>query len=157
MIEINNFGISFYKTKYNFDWGQLEKFARPFLNDAEGDEIEVNCQSSYLSKLKKPHEYDELQEYYNFMEPIWKDVIINKWKYPKNREYEVQGSWFIKYDENGHIKPHHHGDSVLVFCAYVKFPKNCGFTEFRDPLYKEKMTQLNIKKNYGKVLLVKNF
>jgi hypothetical protein len=139
MEEIQIFNNNLYKTTYNFDWKTLHPIFLKMVNDANHDGLEAgDTLTSYKNELT-PNMLPELVDYYNFITPVFKDVLINKWGYPSENEYEISGTWVMRYGEGGYIKEHDHSGVIGVICAYLNIPNNSANTIFKDPYYHTKV------------------
>jgi len=142
----NNF---VYKTKFNFDYDKIKSVCDLML-DVKGkfpeEYVHKNSYSSYHNPVQ-PHKLKEFQDYYEFIKPIYTDIIFNKWNYPKNEnvEYKISNSLIAKYDKNGYITEHNHEEAVCVIVGYIKLKKNGGIIKMRDPFYEFKKNLINTK------------
>jgi hypothetical protein len=138
MEKIELFNNSIYKTSYNFDFKMLQPIFEKMVDLKKQDHLEEgNTLTSWYSKVT-PIDLDELNNFYEFITPIFNDVLINKWGYPKENDYLISNAWVSKYGKGGYIKPHAHDDITAVICAYIKIPKDTSNTMFRDPYYETK-------------------
>ena len=130
---------NFYKTEYVFDWKKLESILEKMVLIENQDHLERgDAITSFKNKIK-PYDLLEFKDFYNFIEPVYKDVLINKWGYPKENQYYIGNSWVSKYGEGGYIEEHNHTNVVAVICAYLQLPKNSANILFRDPNYDTKI------------------
>jgi hypothetical protein len=130
---------NFYKTEFNFDWKKLESILEKLVLIENQDHLEKGDAITSFKNKTKPYDLPELKEFYNFIEPIYKDLLINKWGYPKENEYFIGNSWVSKYNEGGYIEEHNHTNVVAVICAYLQIPENSSNILFRDPNYESKI------------------
>jgi len=136
--EIKLFNNNIYKTKFNFNWKKLKPIFEKMVDIKEQDDLEVgNATTSYRNKIT-PLQLPELKQFYEYIKPIYNDILINKWNFPKNNEYKLSAGWISKYGTGGYIKQHFHTDVVAVICSYVQLPKNSGNIIFKDPYYDTK-------------------
>lgn len=136
--EIIPFNNSIYKTQFNFNWKQLKPIFEKLVDVKEQDYLEGgNAVTSYKNNIS-PLMVSELKEFYDYITPIYKDVLINKWKLPENNEYKISDGWVSKYGYGGYIKPHLHTGIVAVICSYVRLPKKASNIMFKDPYYDTK-------------------
>lgn len=136
--EIIPFNNSIYKTKFNFNWKELKPIFEKMVDVEEQDYLESgNAVTSYKNTIS-PFKLLELKEFYDYITPIYKDILINKWNFPSDNEYKISDGWVSKYSKGGYIKPHTHTGIVAVICSYVQLPKGASNIIFKDPYYDTK-------------------
>jgi hypothetical protein len=136
---------NFYKTTYDFNWEVLEPILEKMVNIKNQDYLEKgDVLTSFKNKIS-PLNLPELKDFYSFISPIYSDVLINKWNYPKENEYFISNSWVSKYGNGGFIEEHNHTNVIAVICAYLQIPENSSNILFRDPNYDTKI-KLSTKK-----------
>lgn len=149
LINQNIFSDFVFKTKYKFDYENIKPVCDILLNEHSKypkEDIHINSHSSFHSKLQ-PHTQIQFKKFYNFIRPIYLDLIINKWKFPKDLNYEVVASWINTYSNEGHIMDHTHTamSTICVCSAYILHKKNAGNLLFKDPYFNFKKNIVELK------------
>ena len=140
MIENIQMFDNYCKTKYNFDWITLEPIFEQMVNIDEQDYLEGGGALTSYKNIVSPLVLPELSNFYEYINPIYKEILIERWNYPVENEYIIGGAWISKYGKGGFIKPHNHDNIVAVICAYIQIPKNSSNIFFRDSNYETKKT-----------------
>lgn len=130
---------NFYKTTYDFDWKVLEPILEKMVNIKNQDHLEKGDAVTSFNNKISPLNLPELKDFYSFISPIYSDVLVNKWNYPKENEYAIDIAWVSKYGNGGFIEEHNHTNVVAVICAYLQIPENSSNILFRDPNYDTKI------------------
>ena len=144
LIDVTPFEPLIIKVHYDgFDWNKLkptcEKMIRdtPVAVDVEDD----YGKSSVYNRRNQPHLNHAFQDFYKWLEPIYKHILINEWKLFEEFEYIVGNSWVNVHEKGGTTLEHHHGPAALVAATYLNLPKDGGFIQFKDPLEYQKTFQ----------------
>lgn len=149
VINQNIFGNFVFKTKYKFDYKNIKSICDILLNEHNKfpkEEIHINSHSSFYNPLQ-PHNQIQFKDFYDFIRPIYLDLIINKWHFPKNLNYEVGTSWVNTYSNDGYIQEHTHLGmrTVCVCSAYILHKKNAGNLLFKNPYYEYKKSMVDLQ------------
>ena len=129
MDKIELFDNQIYKIEYDFKFDTIKEFCHQYHNDYLN-----NVYGRYGANFK-PHKLDMFKGFYDYLEPIYKSIIIEKWGLPANHEYYIEDSW-LRSSSYGEFKlPHDHGDVVAVICAYLNIPENSETIEVKNPSY----------------------
>ena len=94
---------NFYKTTYDFNWKVLEPILEKMVNIKNQDHLEKGDAVTSFNNKISPLNLPELKDFYSFISPIYSDVLVNKWNYPKENEYFIDISWVSKYGNGGFI------------------------------------------------------
>jgi len=146
--DVTPFGPLIFKTHYNgWNWAKMEKVCEDFMNETEHRiHLETGDAGSTAPNYKKqPHIMPEFKDFYKFIEPIVSDILFSKLEAYTEHGYYVSNSWINYHGFGGQTETHHHGNAVLSIAAYINFPKDGGYIQFRDPL------------EYQKGFLLKNY
>ena len=126
MDKIELFDNQIYKIEYDFKFDTIKEFCHQYHND---------YLNNVYGRYFKPHKLDMFKGFYDYLEPIYKSIIIEKWGLPANHEYYIEDSW-LRSSSYGEFKlPHDHGDVVAVICAYLNIPENSETIEVKNPSY----------------------
>lgn len=133
--DINLFSPLVVKAHYReFNWPRIESFcenltkttiAKTDTNWSKGDSFDDS---------NIPHLNPIFKKFYDWLNPIAMDVIINKFGYDKNMEYILYNSWINLHKPGGFTEVHQHGPAILSVATYLYMPENGGYIEFKDPL-----------------------
>ena len=80
---------NFYKTTYDFNWKVLEPILEKMVNIKNQDHLEKGDAVTSFNNKISPLNLPELKDFYSFISPIYSDVLVNKWNYPKENEYFI--------------------------------------------------------------------
>jgi hypothetical protein len=127
MEKINIFDNEIYKVNYQFDWDALKDFCIKYDNDFKSGLIS--------DEDFRPHKSKEFKDYYNYIEPLYLNVIKEKWGLPKSYEYYVVDSWLRSTTYGEYVAEHNHGKVVAVVCAYLRIPEDSEMLEVRNPSF----------------------
>ena len=132
--EINPFSPIILKASYkDFNTPSIKSFLEDIkklkpktdTNWSTGDSFDEN---------KIPHLNTAFKKFYDWLNPIIMDTIINKFGYDSKMEYALYNSWINLHQPGGETATHHHGPSIISVAAYLYMPTNGGYIEFKDPL-----------------------
>lgn len=142
---IQLFNNNIYKSKFIFDWDNIKNKCEELVNIEKQDYLEKNSFTSTFNETP-PHALKEFENYYNFITPIYTDLLKNKWGFPADFEYEITRSFVSKFDKKGHIIEHIHSNNnnVMVICAYLQIKPQNGYIQFRDEYYIQKQNALKL-------------
>jgi uncharacterized protein (TIGR02466 family) len=123
----------------NWNWKLMEPVCNDLIKTTNNKIYleQGNAGSSVLNN-KKPHLMKEFKEFYNWLNPIANYIIKDVWGFSSNFEYIPNSSWVNYHGFGGETLEHHHGHSVMSLAAYLQFPDNGGFIEYRDPMEYQK-------------------
>ena len=120
-----------YKFKYQLDWAKVKPIAEECVShNNEQHVLDNNGLTSYMDD-KPTHKLAELQPFFEFIEPIYKNYIQEHLSMNIDN-IVVQNAWFTKYWNQGWINLHDHPTSIVVACLYIEKPENSGHIQFTD-------------------------
>jgi uncharacterized protein (TIGR02466 family) len=127
------------KSNFEFKWNELESISNYLINTTEQKTLlEAGGGISSALNPKPPHTLPEFSEYYKWLLPMARHIIIKEWGYSSDINYNVVQSWVNVHERGGLTLEHNHGGVILVASAYLNLPENGGFIEFRDPMEYQK-------------------
>jgi len=127
------------KSNFEFKWNELESISNYLINTTEQETLlEAGGGISSALNPKPPHTLPEFSEYYKWLLPMARHIIIKEWGYSSDINYNVVQSWVNVHERGGLTLEHNHGGVILVASAYLNLPENGGFIEFRDPMEYQK-------------------
>lgn len=138
-----------YETNYKFDYEKIKNICDIML-DVKGkfpeEIIHKNSYSSFLNPTQ-PHNQIEFEDYYEYIRPLYTNLIHNIWRYPIENgfNYKIINSWISTYQHNGHITEHNHENAVCVVVGYILLKENGGLLKIRDPYYDFKKNIMKVK------------
>lgn len=127
------------KAHYNkFNWDKI----KPFCERVMSKNIKTNTNWSVDKDLidtkildeDVPHLNPIFKEFYDWLNPIVMEVIVNKFGYSSFMGYAIYNSWINLHVPNGSTSTHNHGPAVVAVSTYLYMPENGGYIEFFDPL-----------------------
>ena len=122
------------KAKYNWDnKNDAIKWCDNLVNSTNPKEG-THWATGTSIKDKVPHFSPTFKKFYEYLNKVAMDVIVNQYGYDGNMEFAIQNSWINLHIPGGSTSIHHHGPAVLSVAAYLHMPDNGGYIEFKDPL-----------------------
>jgi uncharacterized protein (TIGR02466 family) len=119
----------------NWNWKKIETICESLIKNTNSKVfLEQGDAGSTINGRKVPHLMPEFKEFYDWLNPIALDVIINKFEYHKDMDYVIYNSWINYHNFGGETIAHHHGPSILAVSSYLHLPENGGYIEFKDPM-----------------------
>jgi uncharacterized protein (TIGR02466 family) len=137
LIDITPFEPLIIKTHYDgFDWKKLQPVCENLIKNTQiKSHLEQGeALSSAGYQEKQPHIMPEFADFYKWLDPIAQHIIKKEWCLYNKFKYIVSNSWVNVHGYGGETTVHHHGITVLTIAAYLQFPKNGGYIQFKDPL-----------------------
>ncbi len=124
-----------YKTSYDFDFQNIEKFLNWFLKMEPESRSLLEKGESYSSVAwqdNPPHLWNEFKDFGKFL-----DIHLPKVYQLHNiidKQNGILNSWINIHDESGETLEHFHNHTDFVVTSYLSLPEGSGYIEFRDPL-----------------------
>jgi uncharacterized protein (TIGR02466 family) len=117
-----------------FDWKKLKPICDNLIKTTNSQiYLENGNAGSTVNNKLRPDAMPEFADFYKWLDPIAQYIITDVWGFNRDFEYAVRNSWINYHGYGGETLEHHHGHSVLSLAAYLQFPDNSGFIEYRDP------------------------
>jgi len=134
LYDITPFTPLIFKAKYNWDnISQVIDWCDELVSSTKPKE-NTHWSNGTSIQNKTPHLNPLFKNFYNWLNNVAMDIIVNKFNYDSNMEYAIQNSWINLHAPGGSTTTHHHGPAILSVATYLHMPVNGGHIEFKDPL-----------------------
>ena len=134
LVDVTPFSPIVLKSKYIWDnKSEVIKWCENLVNSEKPKQ-----DTSWINGISKnssvPHMNPIFKNFYNWLDGIAMDIIVNQYGYDKNMLYTIQNSWINLHSPGGSTEIHHHGPAIISVATYLHMPENGGYIEFKDPL-----------------------
>jgi uncharacterized protein (TIGR02466 family) len=117
-----------------FDWTKLKPICNHLIDNTEREVYLVKEGKSSVFNRRQPHNIAEFKPFYDWLQPLVRQIIVHSAGYAKLYKYGIGNSWVNVHNEGGQTSPHNHPDAMFVAATYLQMPKDAGFFECKDPL-----------------------
>lgn len=95
--------------------------------------LETGSAASSSTSNLQPHNMPEFKAYYNWLGPVARHIITEKWGCLDPAPYYIDSTWCNRHDRTGRTEAHTHGLIIAAVATYLSVPKDSGGIEFKDP------------------------
>jgi hypothetical protein len=111
--------------------------ARRILAAAEDDGYlpleQGDAKSTVSNQITPPHLSPVFKDFFDWQHALANEVLFGKFKLLETLPYWISNTWLNVHKHGGQTGAHAHGMCSLSIAAYLTFPENSGFIEFKDP------------------------